>query len=215
MGLVSPMTHAAEPALGSNEDRIRQMLFANEPLEVFAASIESNATGPFQKIVEASKFAKSGKKAQAIQLLQEILKEPELDTRLELYVWSFLREMGVKPDQRKGGEVLGVILEVPMENGCDTLAAYVDGSSRYLNYSGKAIFWDEKEAKIQKLCQALVDSTILASGKAKPRISLVLPKKIPQATLLTRSGIYQISNPPESVLQAGAELMMALMKKAQ
>jgi len=33
--------------------------------------------------------------------------------------------------------VLGVIAEMPMESGHDVLAAYRDGSVRYLNFSGK------------------------------------------------------------------------------
>jgi hypothetical protein len=51
---------------------------------------------------------------------------------------------------------LGVVLEVPSGGAYDTLAAYADGSARYLNFSGKAIFWDAPDPKVKELCLAMV-----------------------------------------------------------
>ncbi len=206
----------AEPAkLGSDSDPIRQMFFASQSLQemVKTAKLDGKPS-PFQSMADSFRFVQEGKKSEAISTLQGILKEPDLETRVQLWVWTALRDLGVQPDQRQGGEVLGVVIEMPMQNGYDTLAAYVDGTARYLNFSGAAIFWDQRDEKIKGLCQAFIDSTIPASNRATPRRSLNLPKSGGQVTLLTRSGIYAIPNPPESAINAGAALMIELMRRA-
>jgi hypothetical protein len=71
-------------------------------------------------------------------------------------VWSGLRELGELPDPKFAFEVLGVVLERPSNGAYDTLAAYMDGSARYLNFSGKAIFWDAPDPKVKELCLAMV-----------------------------------------------------------
>ena len=65
------------------------------------------------------------------------------------------------------------------------------------------------------MCQALLDSTIPASGRAKPRTGLSLPNGIVQVTMFTRSGPFVIFSPPDSVIGPGAALMMELMKRAK
>jgi hypothetical protein len=47
-------------------------------------------------------------------------------------------------------EVLGAVLEMPSGGAYDTLPGYVDGSARYLNFSGKAIFWDAPDASVTR-----------------------------------------------------------------
>jgi hypothetical protein len=95
-----------------------------------------------------------------------------------------------------------------MRGAYDTLAAYQDGSARYLNYSGAAIFWDEHDVAIKSLCQRLIDSTIPESPRALTRQDTMLPKS-------TRSGMYVISEPPQSVVAAGSALMLELMQRVK
>jgi len=207
---------AADAKLGSEGDLIRQMLFASQSLkEQVARSHLDGTPGPFQSIADASRLVDAGKKAEAIALLRSILDTPKLETRIQLWVWSALRELGQSPDPKFAYEVLGAIIEFPSGGGYDTLAGYVDGSARYLNFSGAAIFWDAEDSTIKAMCQALIDSTIPASSRAKPRTSLSLPKGMPQVTMLTRSGPFVIVSPPDSVIGPGAALMMELMKRAK
>ena len=49
---------------------------------------------------------------------------PQLETRIQLWVWSALRELGEKPDPELAFEVLGVVIEMPSGDGHDTIAAY-------------------------------------------------------------------------------------------
>jgi hypothetical protein len=59
-----------------------------------------------------------------------------------------------------------------------------------------------------------VSSTIPASGGAKPRTILSLPRKGNQVTLLTRSGPFVVAGLPTSVEVAGAALMKELIRRA-
>ena len=138
-----------------------------------------------------------------------------METRVQLWVWSCLRELDENPEPKSGHEVLGAVLEMPSGGAYDTLAAYVDGTARYLNFSGAAIFWDAPDPSIKSLCQRFVDSTVPASNQAIPRLSLALPKSGVQVTLLTRSGIYVIAAPPSSVINAGGGLMLELIKRSK
>ena len=170
---------------------------------------------PYQTIADAAKLVESGKKEEAIARLRGVLEMPDIETRTVLWTWSALRELGEKPEPKLAYEVLGVVIEMPVGGGYDTLAGYVDGSARYLNVSGAAIFWDTPDITIKALCQAFVDSTIPVSTHAKPRKSLLLPSRGSQATLLTRSGNFVVSDPPDAIIGAGAALMMEMMKRAK
>jgi hypothetical protein len=192
------------------------MLFASQPIKELVSRTKLDGTpGPFQSIADASKLIDAGKKKEAIAILYGVLKTPDLETRIHLWTWSCLRELGEAPDPKSAYEVLGVILEVRTGSGYDSLAGYVDGSARYLNYSGAAIFWDAPDVKIKGLCQALADSTIPSSNQVKPRTSLSLPKAGDQVTLLTRSGNFVITSPQGQISSAGLALMLELMERTK
>jgi hypothetical protein len=73
-------------------------------------------------------------------LRQTVLGDASLD------LWT-ARGAG-QPDQAR--LVLGVAAEMPVRKGHDLLAAYRDGTARYLNYSGKAVIWDDhSDSRVQ------------------------------------------------------------------
>jgi hypothetical protein len=198
------------------EDPIRQLLFASQSLREQVSHLRPDGrSGPVQSIADAQRLVEEGKAREAIARLRGVLDSPALETRIQLWVWSALRELGEKPEGKSAFEVLGAVLEMPSGGAYDTLAGYVDGSARYLNFSGRAIFWDAPDPKVKLLCQALVDSTIPVSSKATPRTSLSLPKRRVQVTMLTRSGPFLITAPPQSVVNAGAALMLELIRRAE
>jgi hypothetical protein len=214
--MMVPLSKSEARKLGSEADPIRQGLFACQPMNVLVQRLKLDGSpGPLQTFADAADLANSGKKEDAKSCLRSILGLPNLETRVQLWVWSALRELGERPDPKLGTEVLGVVVELPMRGGYDTLAAYQDGSARYLNFSGAAIFWDAPDATIKSLCQHLIGSTIPEGPRAVPRPDTMLPKSGTQVTLLTRSGMYVISDPPQSVITAGAPLMLELMQRAK
>ena len=213
--MMIPFSSADSSKLGSDSDPIRQRLFACQSMKELLPGIKLDGTpGPFQTIADASHLADEGKKEDARLRLRSILSRPNLETRVQLWVWSALRELGEQPDPKSSGEVLGAVIEVPVQGAYDTLAAYQDGSARYLNFSGKAIFWDAPEATVKSLCQGFIDSTVPAASRATPRKSIALPKSGTQVTLLTRSGIYVILDPPQLIVQAASKLMAELIRRA-
>ena len=217
LALVSGCTKASDSGkLGSNADPIRQMLFASQSLKEQVSRMRLDGQlGPYQTIADALQLVEEGRKDAAIARLRGVLELSDLETRTVLWTWSALRELGETPDPQLSFEVLGVVMEIPSGDSYDTLAAYVDGSARYLNFSGKAIFWDTPDATIKTLCRALIDSIIPASAGAKPRTSLLLPKRGAQITMLTRSGNFVIPDPPATVVGAGAGLMTEMIKRTK
>jgi hypothetical protein len=214
--MITPFSKAETPKLGSDGDPIRQALFACQQMKELLQHVKLDGSpGPFQTIAEAAKLADEGKKEDARLRLHGILALPNLETRIQLWVWSALRELGEQPDPKLAGEILGVVIEVPMQGAYDTLAAYQDGSARYLNFSGSAIIWDRPDTAVSGLCRAFIDSTVPASSQAKLRANALLPKSGMQVTLLTRSGMSVVSDPPEPIVKAGAALMMELMRRAK
>lgn len=214
--MMVPSSNLDAPKLGSDGDPIRQGLFACQPLNVLVQQLKLDGSpGPFQTIADAAELANAGKKEEAKSRLRSILALPNLETRIQLWVWSALRELGENPDPKQGKEILGVVVEVPMRGAYDSLAAYRDGSARYLNFSGAAIFWDVRDVKIDSLCQHLIDSAMPESPRSVPRRDSMLPKSGTQLTLLTRSGMYVISEPSQSVMTAGSALMLELMQRAK
>ncbi len=214
--MMMPLSKSDSPQLGSEAGPIRQRLFACQPMEVLVQGLKLDGRpGPFQTFADAVELAKAGKKQEAKTRLRSILEVPNLETRIQLWVWSALRELGEQPNANSGKEILGVVIEVPMRGGYDTLAGYQDGSARYLNFSGKAIFWDKPDASIKLLCERLIASTTREDSRAVPRKDTTLPKSGTQATLLTRSGMFVIAEPPESTMSAGSALMLELMRRVK
>jgi hypothetical protein len=220
IGFIKTLFRSATPSkpdgLDSETDAIRQLFFASQSLREQVSHMRPDGrSGAAQSIVDALRLVEEGNTKESAARLRAILDTPILETRNQLWVWAGLRELGESPQGRSAFEVLGAVLEMPSAGGYDTLAGYVDGSARYLNFSGKAIFWDAPDPKVKLLCQALVDSTIPASGKAQPRTSLSLPRRGIQVTMLTRSGPFLITAPPKDVVSAGGALMLELIRKAE
>jgi hypothetical protein len=71
--------------------------------------------------------------------LQKIINDESLESRIKLLAFDVLRKND-QPIEEK--ELLGVIVEVGLDEGLDVLAAYLDGSARYINFTGKMILWD-------------------------------------------------------------------------
>lgn len=201
--------------LGADGDQIRQMLFASQSLKEQVQRFRLNGQpGALQSIADAYHLVLAGKNAEAIATLRGVLDMPAVETRTQLWAWSSLRELGEMPEPKFAFEILGVVLERPSGGAYDTLAAYVDGSARYLNFSGKMIIWDAPDPKVKELCLAMVGLSFDANTKTLPRNELSLPKKGTQATLLTRSGPFVTLGLAPNLLNVGAALMSELIKRA-
>ncbi len=71
--------------------------------------------------------------------LQRIIDDPDLESRTKALAYHLLFLKKIKPEKK---ELLGVIVEVALDEGLDTLAAYADGTARYINHTGKMTVWE-------------------------------------------------------------------------
>jgi len=231
--LAVPETEKVRTSRVSDEDSVlRKRLFANEPWDL-SEDTEPDPKNrgaspdkvPFRTMATADKLAKLGRKDDAIRLLQTLLRAPELETRIELLVWTALRGLGVHPGPRAEREVLGVIMEVPLPfirgcvamsadggakdcswEGVDTIAAYADGSLKYLGGMGHVVLVDYNvDAKLNQLCHDLIESTESVVEHATLRTDLSLPM-VPQVTMCTRAGCFVYPKPPCEVGFASVRL---------
>lgn len=62
--------------------------------------------------------------------------DESLESRVRLQAWAALRTADVEVPADVAQQVLGVVVHVPIDDLHDVLAAYADGSVRYLNHSG-------------------------------------------------------------------------------
>jgi hypothetical protein len=198
---------------------MRETFFGDMPLTTWAASGVGEPWSRFK--LAAARFAK-GDRDEAFKVLEGILNRPDLESRHYLEAWTAYRENGVQPPAHLAKKVLGVVLDVPVEGGFDTLAAYPDWHARYLNVSGAAIVWDAPDTRMDgHIKQLMVAGQTLANkigpwNGARPALN---PGRT-RINLLTPSGLLFGDGPFEAFMQdpnaapiltAGTNLMRALI----
>lgn len=175
---------------GNAAESLRPLLTGDAPLDEFLRSVSDFTTEPWLSLKAASDALTVGNARGAEVELRGLL-STELEPRIALEVWAALRALGVHADAAETGRVLGVVVDLPIARGHDTLAAYADGTARYLNHSGSVIVLDTgapdllKMAKINvELAQQMVDVRGLGNGtpvafpplaRGSARISLLTP----------------------------------------
>lgn len=106
-----------------------------------------------------------------LSALLQLANDTRYETRLRALAASRLNELqGGSPNP----ELYGVIIEVAMEQGLDVLAAFSDGTARYLNHAEKAIVFDApnetSNSHIQNLWQHSINVVNKIGPWDKPRL---------------------------------------------
>jgi hypothetical protein len=151
--------------------------------------------------------------------LQTLANSVSAETRLRILAFNALTQHKVAPKHK---ELLGVIVEVGLEHGLKTLAAYQDLHIRYLNQNGKLLVWEQRDpdidAKIHKLFQETQPIIEKIGPWGKPRLP---PPDNGQVRLsfLVNDGLYfgqgtmgELARSPLAgpVVTAATELLFAL-----
>ncbi|MCF8319363.1 MAG: hypothetical protein K9H63_03560 [Sphingobacteriaceae bacterium] len=97
--------------------------------------------------------------------LGELLINPLCDPRIQLLAANQLRKLDLLPPTNR---LLGVVLEVNLPEGLDTLAAYKNGVATYISYSEKSIFWDSTTAESDLLTNQLFEEGIKVHERLSP-----------------------------------------------
>jgi hypothetical protein len=123
------------------------------------------------------------------QPLLALANDANAESRTRALAFGWLRERGHEVPT----VLLGTIVEVPLEGGLDTLAAYVDGQVRYINQSGKLAVIDggppEIIAAVQDLLRAAQVIVDRIGPWDKPRLPPPQRGNI-RMTFLVSDGLY-------------------------
>ncbi len=118
-------------------EHFREALFGDVPVPDWLpddkAAVEQE---PWKSFAAARHEAVTGNKAAACDALERIDGMPGLDPRHYLQAWHFLRLLGRKPPDALAARVYGVVVEIATNRGYDVLAAYSNGSARFLSAGG-------------------------------------------------------------------------------
>ncbi len=197
------MRHApyADPAI----NRLYNMLFCDDAQDF--APARGQAPAPWQAtLLDARADARS---------MRALADDQHQDARVRLLALDWLRRHGQPVVPR---QLLGVVLEVPMEGGLDVLAAYVDGSVRYLNHSAPPTLIEGPMAALQPTVTALMRASQAIVDRIGPsdQARLPAPRSNARLNFLVSDGLYFGEGPMNvlsrdamagPVLQVGGQLL--------
>ena len=202
---------------------LRELLFGDVPIETWAGTSTEKPWTHFQDAEHAMAHADV---PAAEAALHAVLDTPGLESRQYLQAWSCLRQLDRDALTDLPERLYGIVLDVPLEQGYDTLAAYDDHTARYLNQAGGAIIWHTEDAAMDALVDALLTAarpllaTVNVWESARP--SLTAGKA--RINLLSAQGLHFTEGPFEkladgpgtgAVFTAGVALMSALIDRTE
>jgi hypothetical protein len=214
-------------ARGTAAGTLGQFVYGDAPLDTWVAQGADPAGEPRSSFEQARQLIHAGQPDEAVKIWRRIAVTEGLESRQALQAWHFLRQAGYPPRADQAKLVLGVVAEMPVQGAHDLLAAYQDGSARYLNYSGKAVVWEDRSVtEIQAAISAwLARGQVIASSVGpwdKPSLP-PLPLGQVRVAALTPSGPHFGQGPAAalsadplagSFLTAATSLMRLIIDRA-
>ena len=188
---------------GPDVTAVRRMMFGDCSLDEWPAGDADESGEPWQTFVTARAAARSGDVHAAERLWRSITMMPGIESRNVLQAWHFLRAVGVSPRDDDAKTALGAVAEVAVAQGHDLLAAYEDGSVRYLNYGGAAVFIDTAIAAVQAGARAMLEASQPIAEAVGPWEDALpaLPTGHSRVMVLTPSGPH-FGQGPDAALRA-------------
>lgn len=130
------------------------------------------------------------------------------ESRARLWAWHALRALGEKPSAVFSNEVLGVVVEVPIDDdGLDVLAVYADGASRYFTHDERLIVRqpDRAQALDPNIASVLQYASALLSvppASRDPKAEAPPPENV-RFTALSAQGLHRVEVPWAEVEKGG------------
>ncbi len=223
---------SASPNAGSSGD-FKALFFADQSLqqisEIAKPSGPAGPNDPWSLFASALAASRQGNTDQAKNDLKKILAIPDVESRVELWAWKALRELGERPPADIADQIQGVVCELHNEAGVGTLAAYVDGRARWHGGQDKVMVWDASgtDAEIDrniydllKASEPLINGAPLSNEHKTPEPAA----EHFRVSILTFGGIRTVEvygpeivedHPVAPALQNSVKLLDALAKKGQ
>jgi hypothetical protein len=217
------VSQAAPSATPQNRDDYKELLFVDQSLE----EMITRHGLPDDHFARAYKHVKDGQPEEAKKSLRRLLADPAAEVREKLLAWRALRKLGEKLPPNLSREVVGVVLEVPIDNWVDTLAAYSDGRARYLNGKNGGVIirevpdltsLDSLVNDVIKAAKPLVEKAPVFDKHQPPKSDVV------RVSILTYGGIHIIeakesdikeNHPMVPVFGASTRLFFALLENSE
>jgi hypothetical protein len=213
MGIFDIFKKSTKPDKEPFTNLMYELLFCDN-LELYKNKSERPDSYPWDIL-----FSDTSKNAD----LEKIIADTNADPRVKVLAYNKLFINGQKIDKK---ELLGVIVEVGLDNGLDVLASFRDGTARYINQSGKIIIWETTDDISNTLTDKLFDKSYAIVNQIGPWDKPRRPrpeKGIVRITFLVSNRLYFGEGPINVLfsdpmagpaLSSAAELMKYLMKKA-
>jgi hypothetical protein len=112
--------------------------------------------------------------------LESIANDQGMESRVRMLAFNRLRAMNVEVPSR---QLLGVILEVPLGRGLDTLAVFADGRMRYINQDEKFGVFEDAPPAIAQKAQMVLRASQAVVDRIGPATE---PRRAPPTGDLTR-----------------------------
>jgi hypothetical protein len=189
------------------------LLFCDD-LELFREGAKAG-TGPWQELFRSPPN---------IPALREIANDERQESRIRLLAFRKIEEIGEPVADRV---LLGVVIEVGMDEGLDTLAVYRDGTARLINYSGKMVIWETRTEESDRLTSSVLDASENVVRSIGPWDGKRLPPPVTgqlRMSFLTSDGLYFGEGPFSAiagdpiggpVVTNATELMLFLIDRAK
>jgi hypothetical protein len=211
-----------------NFGEIRELLFGDVPLSEWKSrDPNGDSIEPWASFVTVRDAVQRGDTAAAIATLRRIVSSPGVESRQQLQASYFLRQLGVHPSSADGKRVHGVVLEVQLEGGLDTLAGYADHTARYINHGRRLIVWESHDDSIDALIDDLIGRGQVVANAIGPWDA---PRRLPppvghvRLNMLTSAGLHfgegafpaMAADPLGGpLIAAGTKVMKALIERAR
>lgn len=208
------------------DEGLRSTLFGLVPLEGWPDGDDA-AGEPWDAFVRARRHLAAGDQDLAVREWASIETRASfgaVESRHLLQAWQFLRSVGIQPDASIAGQALGVVVEVTVDGAHDVLAAYADGSVRYLNHAGGATILDDVPPEVAVKAAAVLAAGQVLADQIGPWTEPQLPElSVGQMrlTVLTRGGPHFGQGADEvlgrdvmagPLLAAATELLVAVVE---
>jgi hypothetical protein len=198
---------------------------ANQQLDLLRESEEAEGE-LWYHIVGAFARYKAGRTLEARLELRRVAEMQGVDSLITLWAWNTLRAWGQTPADDIAQKVLGVVMEVGLDKGADVMAAYEDGTARYVSKTGSMIAWDDHGDHNNDLAQRIVAAAqaIAHQLPASTADAVTSTGKV-QFSLLTIGGIRGViapmnelsraASPLSPLFNASKELLISLIKTVE
>lgn len=126
------------PYLEHSTNNLYQLLFCDNP-DLYQAGVDDAGQCPWNVIFDDHSTETE---------IRSVLEDTNVETRIKNLAQNRLSSSNIKLAYK---ELLAIIVEIGLDSGLDVLAAYRDGSARYINHTGKILIWDARDTTSDQL----------------------------------------------------------------